>query len=373
MSKSYFSNCNNYSFFCIIQLICIAGATPLVDTTTSYPLTSSSSFPGGDPVNATYQIDNQTSWQTNVHIENNDVEFELKSGKDFSFYPIGTCTTTYNRTNMTYTLSAHDDSPVPDWISLDNVTGNYTGKSPFIIEDESYSFVLNTNWTSHPEGNSSQVVTVVVGKQTSDLAVVVTAGAVLAGSGAGVAASAAISIVSGSPPTALYSILNLLQMVILFLIIDPFIPESLRIILEGNSLALLNFNFIPVVDLPYVEIPIDWMDSEQRNEILQTLDINSESSIVNNLSLIFTFTLILIIHILLRYVLVCGSTNEGQQSKFKRFWNWFRIKLLEVIKYVVYLRLFIEAHEAMLLSATSEIKEVNYHSASSILSSIFAF
>jgi len=38
-----------------------------------------------------------------------------------------------------------------------------------------------------------------------------------------------------------------------------------------------------------------------------------------------------------------------------RFWNWFRFTLLDIIKYAMYMRLFIEAHEAMLLSASSEI------------------
>ena len=139
------------------------------------------------------------------------------------------------------------------------------------------------------------------------------------------------------------------------MMIDSFIPTSIRDYIESQSFALANFNFLPTANIPVVNIPVDWLDSKQPIEILQSLGLDSKSTFVNNFSFISILGVVLLIHIMLRYILICRNLKEEQQSKFKRFWNWLRLKLLDIIKYAVYLRLILEAHESMLLSATSEI------------------
>ena len=86
--------------------------------------------------------------------------------------------------------------------------------------------------------------------------------------------------------------------------IDPFIPSNLKDYLESQGFSLVSFNFIPSGDLPLIDIPVDWMQSEQTNEVLKSLGIESRSTFVNNLSLMLMLGLIAFIHLMLRYVLV---------------------------------------------------------------------
>ena len=156
-------------------------------------------------------------------------------------------------------------------------------------------------------------------------------------------------------------VLHQIQMILLLLMIDSFIPETLKNYLSSNGFLMLNFNFIPVIDLPFIDIPVDWMDEEQVNDSLEALGIESGSSFVNNFSFFTMIVFWISVHLLLRYILICGSKiDEENQSKLARFWNKLRLKIIEIIKYTMYLRLFIEAHESMLLSATSEIYSLDF-------------
>lgn len=150
-----------------------------------------------------------------------------------------------------------------------------------------------------------------------------------------------------------YLILQQLQMIILVLMIDPFIPDSLLKYLDGQDLVMVTFNFIPVSELPAIKTPVNWFDSEQSNEILNVLGIESRSTLVNKLPLFAIMTLIFIIHVLLRFF-SCGEGAAGQSS-ISRFFRKVRTKVLDMIKYSLYLRLLLEAHEAMLLSSSQEI------------------
>ena len=120
---------------------------------------------------------------------------------------------------------------------------------------------------------------------------------------------------------------------------------------------MVNFNFIPVIDLPLIDIPLDWMHSEQTSQAFQALGLESQSTLVNNISLFTTLAFFSLVHLLLRYIFIWGSRASLSQGKILKFWNWLRLKIMSLIKYCLYLRLFIEAHESMLLSATNEINE----------------
>ena len=180
-------------------------------------------------------------------------------------------------------------------------TGKYEGTAPKVEKSTTYSFILHSEWTTHPAGTSEQVVKYTVEppeKEVTSLALS-NAGAV-----AGATVSSINAIVSGNPPTGIYFILHQLQLIILFLMIDPFIPDTLKTYLENQGFVLVNFNMIPSADIPGIDIPIDWLESEQTNEALSALGIESKSTLVNNLSLFLMIGLIIFIHVMLRYILV---------------------------------------------------------------------
>ena len=88
------------------------------------------------------------------------------------------------------------------------------------------------------------------------------------------------------------------------LMIDPFIPQPLRDYMESQDFVMISFNFIPVGDIPIIDIPVDWMHSEQTSQAFQALGIESRSTLVNNISLFVTVLFFAFIHFLLSYIFI---------------------------------------------------------------------
>ena len=210
-------------------------------------------------------------------------------------------------------MKANEGAEIPDWITLNPQTGKYEGTAPRVEKSTNYSFVLHSEWTTNPAGTSEQIVKLTVGpaekEETpinipNDKPVAKSEAGSAGAAAAGAAVSSINAIVSGNPPTGIYFILHQLQLIILFLMIDPFIPDTLKTYLEGQGFALVNFNMIPSADIPGIDIPVDWLESEQTNEALSALGIESKSTLVNNLSLFLMIGFIIFIHVMLRYILV---------------------------------------------------------------------
>ncbi|CAI2369754.1 unnamed protein product [Moneuplotes crassus] len=326
-------------------------------------------------------FDNTNSWETNIFENTTAAIVNFTSEDKISIDPNCTCTTTPERTDVTYAIESNNGETIPDWIELNMTSKKYEGTAPNVTSTTNYTLILKSTWTTKPAGSSQQIVTFTIAPkpvanatepEEEPIVLSSAVAAVTAGSGGGIAAAVANSIANVSPPTAVYFILHQLQLIILFLMIDPYIPNSMKAYLEGQSLALVNFNFIPTTELPGIDIPVGWMHGEQANEILVTLGIESKSTFVNNMSLfIFIFSLV-ILHLLLRFVLICGSRDPETRNRFFKFWNWLRLKILDIIKYALYMRLLIESHEALMLSSCSEIYEWELNTFSSYVSMVGA-
>ena len=247
-----------------------------------------------------YDINNITSWETNIHeVNTTDTHSNITTETVFSLDPDSTCTTTIARTNIIYTMKSNNGEVIPDWIKLNATSGKYEGTAPLVKNETVYSFILNSTWTTYPAGSSEQVVKFTIIPIPPTIATVS-----LGGAAAGAGVSVINSVVSGNPPTGIYFILHQLQMIILFLMIDAFIPETLQTYLEGQGFALVNFNFIPSGDIPGFDLPITWMNGNQTNQVLKSLGIDSRSTFVNNASLFVTIGGIIILHLILRFVFV---------------------------------------------------------------------
>ena len=187
-------------------------------------------------------------------------------------------------------MNEKDNEPIPDWISLSESSGKFEGTAPNVNKVTKYSLIMHSEWVSEPTGSTDQIITLTVSPKPVEVLPEEEVTISLAESSGGAALGAGISginsIITGNPPTGLYFILHQLQLIILFLMIDPFIPETLKIYLEGQGFALVNFNFIPSGDIPGFDIPIDWLDSEQTNQALNALGVESGSTLVNNFSLL---------------------------------------------------------------------------------------
>ena len=120
--------------------------------------------------------------------------------------------------------------------------------------------------------------------------------------------------------------------------------------------------------MPFVDAPTDWFHSEQTNDILKTIGFNSESTFVNKISFVFIICWVFLIHMICKWIYKCMTLED--KSKAGR---WFKTKILDTIKYSIYLRLFIEAHQWMFLSSSLEIELFKTDSTSLVISLILGW
>lgn len=82
--------------------------------------------------------------------------------------------------------------------------------------------------------------------------------------------------------------INQLQLMMLLPLTGAFIPEEIIDYLAGMDFFLIDFSFIPVKKLPFFTAVVSKFDTEQSNGYLDSIGLNSGSTLVNNLSLLAT-------------------------------------------------------------------------------------
>ena len=97
------------------------------------------------------------------------------------------------------------------------------------------------------------------------------------------AIAVANSVVNLSSPIGIWSIVNHFQMLLLLILTGAFIPETVRHYLSGRDFVLLNFDFIPLVDVPFISDLYAWMKFDQSNKNLRDIGINFGSTTINNI------------------------------------------------------------------------------------------
>ena len=256
----------------------------------------------------TFIFNNNTSWQTNVFVETSELHANIETGKAFLFQALSTCTTTPSSTSIIYTMNPTLNSTVPAWISLNTTSGYFEGTAPYVRLATNYSFILSSSWQTNPAGNSDQVVTVTVTQQEYSGYDQISIEAATVSSQTVVALSATTTVgmaaVQGTSFTGFYLILHQLQMIMLFLTIDSFIPKSVESYLEGQSFALVTFNFISSKDIPFLSVFLKWLDSAQEDQTLSALRFESTSTFVNHFTFLLIILAILTIHFSLKYLLI---------------------------------------------------------------------
>lgn len=184
-----------------------------------------------------------------------------------------------------------------------------------------------------------------------------------------VGASLVTSTLNTSSPSSAWSVFNQLQLLILFLLVDTYIPVDVRGYIEGQDFALFNFDFIPAVDIPYINVPAEWMDFEQPDVNLAKVGVNSGSTFTNVFSLLLTIVILVAFHIVVKLSPKCKNKEEtGAKSKIKNLWMKLRLTLLEWFRYAIYVRLILEANQVLLFSSLKELDIFDVDDASAIVS-----
>ncbi|CAI2365377.1 unnamed protein product [Moneuplotes crassus] len=309
-------------------------------------------------------------WQTSVNRFVEPITVEANPSFALDTFLNITCSIGTS-TPINYTFSNADYQSSTDWLTFHENNFTLSGIPPDSGSDKTYKYTVVASWTTAPSGTTTTEI-IVDAKHKE----VTTAGDIAEATaqtqvGIAVGISVLNAVLVGTPPTSLWSLLNQLQMLLLLMLIDEYTPSDINEFLEGTAFVMFNFNFIPTADIPFIDIPIDWLDFGEPGEKIQNLGIESFSTFVNNFSLICAFILVTALHIVLK--VIPWFKNKNHPNCVIRNIAIIRDKVIDIIFFVAYARLLLEAHETMVISSALEIREFDSSSASAIISHLISW
>ncbi|CAI2363191.1 unnamed protein product [Moneuplotes crassus] len=167
-----------------------------------------------------------------------------------------------------------------------------------------------------------------------------------------------VSMLQGSAPMVLWSIINQVQITQLLVLKELYIPDDAKAMLSGEGGIPINPSMRLVDDFPYVTKFKNWIDINQTNSDLKIIGVESGSSLKNCLNLIVVLVLLACFTGILWILPSCKPKQENQKCR-SLYWKG-RKKLLNLLVFTVYIRIIYECFQFALLSSFSGIQ--TYHS-----------
>ena len=128
-----------------------------------------------------------------------------------------------------------------------------------------------------------------------------------------------------------------------------------------------NFNFIPTINSPVGTGLSSVLDNSSNLDYLANLGAPYKSWILNHLSLMTIILFLIIIHLLLLIPKLC--IHKVRFILVVNFYN----KVIQILTFSIYVRLVVEAYQAILVSNLTEINNFNKSDTSHRVSLSFAF
>lgn len=178
-------------------------------------------------------------------------------------------------------------------------------------------------------------------------------------------------VLKKTPLTPLWLFIDQVQIIILLMLMDTHTPLEFEKFLDGVGFIMANFNFIWIPHIPLIKEFTDWLDYGSVPEKMDNVGIESKSFLYNNFSLVIIFSVIGLIHLILK-VSVCSRNGEHENSWIQKI-SKIRHKMKEVLFYSVYMRLLLLAFSTIIFSALLDIREFEFSKASRILSHLSAW
>ena len=182
--------------------------------------------------------------------------------------------------------------------------------------------------------------------------------------GAIVVVTSLSSLLSGASLQSLWSLVNIIQLTMLLPLTQAFIPQPVIEYLTGMAFLNFNFAFIPLSDIPIV---VD-LDFEVYSGYVNDIGVQSASTFVNHILVILLLIMIVIWHSLLAWM-----QKITESKKKKKWYNKLLNKIIDALTFGVYIRIFIESFQIMLISSLYEIKHFRTKNALYIISLVYAF
>jgi hypothetical protein len=186
--------------------------------------------------------------------------------------------------------------------------------------------------------------------------------------GIGVGASIISAALTTSSPQAAFSMINQFQMLLLLPLIGAYIPLEIIHFIVGMDFALFSFDFIPFTEAPGISHLASFLNVGQRNEYLETIGLESESSLMNNMSILLTIILTILLH---GVIYLCYRRVKDVSDP--KWYHQLTTKTFEAFNLSVYIRMILEAFLFISISSFSEIKYSRLISVAFIISFLISW
>lgn len=95
-----------------------------------------------------------------------------------------------------------------------------------------------------------------------------------------------------SSPNALWAIANQLQLLLLLIAMNVYLPKDVVEFITANAFANLSLDFIPFDKIKFINVSIDWFDADHFEPKYENIGHESGSTFVNLISMMSTMLLL---------------------------------------------------------------------------------
>ena len=173
---------------------------------------------------------------------------------------------------------------------------------------------------------------------------------------------------SSSSSSNSFGIINQIQLVIIFPLIGPYLPEKIYDYLKSMSTSLFNLNFLPTSNTESTISFKSLFDYKQQNSYLYLLQLKSGSAFVNILDLTTTVGLVIGIHI----VLLILFAVLHKLNKLQRLKN-IVLKIIGMLSFGFYIGVWLETYLLFWLVDFSEIHYQNKNGIQNLKSTVMSY
>ena len=157
---------------------------------------------------------------------------------------------------------------------------------------------------------------------------------------------------SSSSSSNSFGMINQIQLVIIFPLIGPYIPQKIYDYLKSMSTSLFNLNFLPTSNAESTISFKSLFESKQQNSYLYLLELKSGSAFVNIMDLTTTVGIVIGLHLLLLIVFAILH-KIGRLVIIKKIIS----RILEMLTFGFYIGVCLETY---LLFCLVDFSEIHY-------------
>ena len=319
--------------------------------------------------------------------------------------PTLTCSS-ISSTSIVYSISSYNGVTAPSWVAIDSSSGLLKISTPNVTSPTSCSFFIDSQ-VSSVTNPIQKLINLKVTKwlaqncqkwnsldsskcnswnsyyylsngywgnevKSTIKTLSITTNSIIAGATIIVILASTVHSASFS---SLWAIINQLQLFLLLILTRVYLPLDVINFIIGSKIAMFPYDYIPFKKSSYSGSINDLFDSEQNDEILSKIGLESASSFVNNYSLFSSLLSAVLLHlsVIVANILLNKWEVKGKWAKPFKALKWLTQKVFTILTFGYYIRTVIESYQFLLVSSVSEINSFNVKSSSHISSLVVAF